>query len=134
MLASSCPTHMQFPHASYPVHVTLAGSLVHITPKKLGMGIDANAISNFLDAHLLESGLVQVHEVFASDVVLAKRVHILRAIDALQPFAHTLLVPVYNGAGSVLVRFGELGLGRRGEDAMAIELGTVLGGGHGARE
>ena len=55
---------------SYPIRCPSRSLLVLFIAQLLSLGADAHAVADFLDAHVLEVGLVHLHEVLAVDVVV----------------------------------------------------------------
>jgi len=54
---------------TYAIPVTLRWLAVFFCPERLYLRADAYTVADFLDAHLLEARLIQLHEVLAIDVV-----------------------------------------------------------------
>jgi hypothetical protein len=58
------------------------------------LGADADSIANLLDAHVLQMRLIHLHKIFAIDVVFLEELHVLRAIDSLQPISDLFFIPI----------------------------------------
>jgi hypothetical protein len=101
--------HEKWAFASYPIGRPPRGLLVLLVPQLFGLRAYAHAVADFLDAHVLEVGLVHLHEVLAVDVVVCggqdasmerddvltlEQLDILAAVDALQPVGHLVFVPM----------------------------------------
>lgn len=56
--------------SSYPIRCPPRGLLVLFITQLLSLGANPHAVADFLDAHVLEVGLVHLHEVLAVDVVV----------------------------------------------------------------
>jgi hypothetical protein len=59
----------------YSIRRPPRGLLVLLVPQLLGLRADADAVADLLDAHVLEMGLVHLHEVLAVDVVVWRGQH-----------------------------------------------------------
>jgi hypothetical protein len=91
-----------FASLPYPVDALLARLLVYIIAKHFRLRTDSHAISDLLDAHLLQHLLVHVHKIFSIDVIPPKDIYILSAANTLQPVAHAGFVPVLYRFGSII--------------------------------
>lgn len=54
----------------YPIRRPPRGLLVFLIAQLLGLRAYADAVANLLDTHVLEVGLVHLHEILAVDVVV----------------------------------------------------------------
>lgn len=111
-----------------PIDITFARPSVHIIPKDLGLTSNPNTVSNLLNAHFLEGGLINVHEVLTVDVVLSENIDVLATVDAAEPVGDTRLIPVHHRLFGIPVGLGELRFGRAGEDAVGGR--AIVCGGH----
>lgn len=62
--------HKSLTERAYPIGSTSRGFSVLFVAKLLGLGADADAITDFLDAHVSQMILVHLHEVLAIDVIV----------------------------------------------------------------
>jgi hypothetical protein len=63
-------------------------------PQFLDVEEQSHAISDLVDAHLLQYRLVHLQQILSIDVVLPEYLHVVSTVHTDQPVTHSVLVPV----------------------------------------
>lgn len=85
--------------STYPIPLLLVG--ICLRPELLDAHEQAHTVTNFVDAHFLQDGLVHLQQVLSINIIFLEQLFIGATVDRMQPVADTLFVPVLCRIGVV---------------------------------